>query len=286
METPLSTQEMEPHRTASPADNLVLFQGAGRFRGFTGNGLKLFAMAIMLIDHIGAAIILCYYYQTFSADWRTVYMTMRIIGRVAFPIFAFMIAMGARFTHDIRKYLLRLGIFALLSEIPFDLAFDFAEPGKFVEFTHQNVYFTLFLGLLALCCLQVFQRKWRFGIVPGVIVLLLLMAAALLLRTDYDATGVLCIFLFYIGADKQPEVRIPTFLAALVAPAVSFSLELAPFSWDVHLNQLELYAMAALLPILLYNGNKGIKMNRFIYYVFYPGHLLLLYFIKIFVLKL
>ena len=279
METQLATQDTESRRAASPADNLVLFQGSGSFRGFTGNGLKLFAMAIMLIDHIA-------YSWNFDVTAMDVYLLMRIIGRVAFPIFAFMIAMGARFTHDIRKYLLRLLVFALISEIPFDLAFGFAGPGKPVEFTHQNVYFTLLFGLLSLYALQVFQRKWRFGAVPAVAVLLLMMAAALLLRTDYDATGVLCIFLFYVGADKENSVRVPTFIAALIAPAISFSLELSPFSLNVGLNRLELFALFALAPILLYNGNKGVKMNRFIYYAFYPGHLLLLYLIKVFLLKM
>ena len=243
----------------------VYFAGQGRFRGFTGNGLKLFAMAVMLIDHIAYA----WEINKVSAG---VYLAMRIIGRFAFPIFAYMIAVGARHTHDIKKYLLRLFAFAVISELPFDLAFRFAAPGQWLDLTHQNVFFTLFFGLLALAALRFFrERLGRFYMVPSVAVLLLAMLAAHFLNTDYAEVGVLSIFLFYISADK-PGVRVPLFAVAILVLA---------FDWRILINTTELYAVMALPLILLHNGRRGTKMNKWVFYAFYPGHLLALYLIYV-----
>ena len=244
----------------------VYYGGQGRFRGFTGNGLKLFAMAVMLIDHLAYA----WNLQDVSFD---VYYLMRVIGRLAFPIFAYMIAVGARHTRDIRKYLLRLLVFALLSEVPFDLAFGFAGEGQWIEWAHQNVFFTLFFGLLTLAALRLFrERLGRFYMIPSVAVLLLLMLAADFLNTDYADMGVLSIFLFYVFADKKPAVRSAGFALAILVLA---------FDWKTLINITELFALAALIPILLHNGQKGAKMNRWIFYAFYPGHILLLYLLKL-----
>ena len=253
---------MTDEMTERPA--VRYYDGRGRFRGFTGNGLKLFAMAIMLVDHVAYA----WNIDEVSYD---VYFLMRVIGRFAFPIFAYMIAVGARHTHDIKKYLLRLGAFALISEIPFDKAFGFAGEGQWIELTHQNVYFTLFLGLLSLAFLQFFQKRLgRFYMIPTVAVLILLMIAAYFLNTDYADTGVLCIFLFYVAADKKPGTRALLFALAILVPA---------FDWQVLINTTELFAMASLPLILLHNGQRGTKMNKWVFYAFYPGHLLLLYLI-------
>lgn len=245
------------------------YEGQGRFRGFTGNGLKLFAMGIMLIDHIAYS----WHVDLVSFD---VYYLMRVVGRLAFPIFAYMIAVGARHTHDIKKYLLRLLAFAFLSEVPFDKAFRFAGTGQIVELEHQNVFFTLLLGLLTLAFLQFFQKRLgRFYMVPTVAVLLLLMLAANFLDTDYADMGVLSIFLFYVAADKKPSVRVPLFALAIVVLA---------FDWQVIVNTIELFALVSLIPILLHNGQRGAKMNKWVFYAFYPGHLLLLWLIGRFLL--
>ena len=238
------------------------YVGQGRFRGFTGNGLKLFAMAVMLIDHIAYA----WHVDEISGG---TYFLMRIIGRFAFPIFAYMIAVGARHTHDIKKYLLRLLAFAVVSEVPFDLAFGFATDGRWIEWTHQNVFFTLFLGLTTLAFLRFFRERLnRFYMVPAVAVLLLMMLAAHFLQTDYADVGVLSIFLFYVAGDKKKSVRLPVFALAILVLA---------FDWQVLVNITELFAIMALLPIMLHNGQRGARMNKWVFYAFYPGHLLLLY---------
>ena len=244
----------------------VYFEGQGKFRGFTGNGLKLFAMAVMLIDHIA------YSWQIDNASFG-IYFTMRVIGRFAFPIFAYMIAVGARHTHDVKKYLLRLFAFALISELPFDWAFGFAGKGKWIDLADQNVFLTLFLGLLSLAFLQFFQKRLtRFYMIPSVATLLLLMLAANFLNTDYADMGVLCIFLFYLGADKDTPVRTVLFTTAIAVLS---------FDWTYLVNTTELFALLALPLIMLHNGQRGVKMNKWIFYAFYPGHLLLLYLLKL-----
>ena len=261
-------------RTIAP----VYFGGQGRFRGFTGNGLKLFAMAVMLIDHTAYA----WHLNEVSG---LAYLAMRLIGRLACPIFAYMIAVGARHTHDIKKYLLRLLAFALVSEIPFDLAFNITEPGFPLEFDSQNVFFTLFLGLLSLAFLRFFRERWgpRYKL-PSVAVLLLLMLTAYLLNTDYADMGVLSIFLFYIFADKPMAVRGPGFALAITVLAlepVSFTYALQSGNWGSFVNFMELFAVMALPLILLHNGQRGTKMNKWVFYAFYPGHLLVLYLIRL-----
>ena len=103
------------------------------FLGLTSNQLKIIALVAMTCDHVGKELLpQC--------------QILQIIGRLAFPIFAYTLVEGFMHTHDVKKYLMRLGILALLSEIPFDLAFN----GTILEFGHQNVFFTLFLGILML----------------------------------------------------------------------------------------------------------------------------------------
>ena len=108
-----------------------------RYQRLDGTVLKLIACLSMFIDHLGAV--------CFSGM-----MGFRIIGRLAFPIYCFLLVEGAVHTHDMKKYILRMGIFALISEVPFDLAFYH----RLVYTGHQNVFFTLGLGLLAIWFLE------------------------------------------------------------------------------------------------------------------------------------
>ena len=98
--------------------------------GINSFQLKWIAVITMIIDHTGAVL--------FPDD-----MVFRYIGRIAFPIFCFLLVEGFFHTRDVRKYMLRLGLFALISEIPYDLAFR----DTVLEFEHQNVFFALLLGV-------------------------------------------------------------------------------------------------------------------------------------------
>ena len=110
---------------------------------FSGTQLKIIALLSMLVDHIG-----CVLFPKVTA--------FRIIGRLAFPIFAFLIAEGMVHTSNWKKYFLRLFIFAIISEIPF----DFITSGKMIDWSHQNVLFTLLLGAMSIAS---FRTKQNFG---------------------------------------------------------------------------------------------------------------------------
>ena len=170
----------------------------------TWNVLKWVAIAAMLIDHTAAVL----------GGWLPPLCSglMRDVGRIAFPIFAYGIAQGCVYTHSARRYLGRLLLFAVLSELPYQLALEQPLPPRFAT---TNVFFTLFAG--AACC-QIVKfckskgRRWAWAaVVPvGAIVLLCEMQ-----HTDYGGFGVLCILLPYLFWESKPA-RI-TALALVVA---------------------------------------------------------------------
>lgn len=147
-------------------------EGSGKRRGISGSTLKLVAVAAMLTDHIAAVVLArqimdsgylmaVYKGGTAYADWARdygtlyqAYMIMRAIGRLGFPIFCFLLVEGFQKTRNVKKYGLRLGLFALISEIPFNLALT----GEVTASGYQNVFLTLFLGLFALCTFRFFER--------------------------------------------------------------------------------------------------------------------------------
>ena len=136
--------------------------------GISGSVLKWFAVITMVIDHFGASVLETYVMNVwgrsplgnlFSDHWNELLRVDRIlryIGRPAFPIFCFLLVEGFLHTRDVKKYAMRLGIFALISEIPFDLAVR----GKFFDWQYQNVYVTLLLGLLTIWALKTQKDVW------------------------------------------------------------------------------------------------------------------------------
>lgn len=208
--------------------------------GINGFVLKWIAIVTMVIDHIGAIL----YPQEIG---------FRIIGRIAFPIFCFLLVEGSMHTRDIRRYEKRLLLFALLSELPFDLAF-YGKP----SFYSQNVFFTLFLGLLMIEVLHSHKKiDYQMFAVLGACI------AAELLHTDYGAGGVLFILCFYLLYHHK------------IWKIVVFAL-LNLFYFGLGI---QIYALACIVPVFLYNGRKGPGM-KYLFYVFYPAHLLILYLIS------
>lgn len=239
-------------------------------KGPSGSTLKLIAIITMLIDHVAAAVLMRFLKTRGSTVdgslisgliesgmLQQIYDTMRGVGRIAFPIFCFLLVEGFEHTRDRKKYALRLGLFALLSEIPFDLAFS----GCVLEFHYQNVFFTLFLGLLTMMAYRWTEEQTRWDAFPRTLLLMIEvlvgMGAAELLSTDYGGRGVWCIMMLYLFRKKR--------VWQVVAGCLAF------FWW-------ELPAVIAFLPIALYNGKRGWNVKYFFYF-FYPVHLLLLYLI-------
>lgn len=171
------------------------YQASRQKRGLTGSTIKIIAVITMLIDHIAAAVltrmlIVRGYYSVWENEetafrWMAenggllgAMLVMRMIGRLGFPIFCFLLTEGFQKTRNLKKYILRLGLFALISEIPFDLAFS----GQVLEFQYQNVYFTLLIGILGLAAFD-FVAKWN----PGKGLQAALTAGGLLLLPLYGA---------------------------------------------------------------------------------------------------
>lgn len=231
-----------------------------KFGFLSSNALKLIAMTAMVIDH--ASVI---FLGPEPNIWRG-------IGRIAFPIFAFMIAQGAVHTKNKLLYAVRLLAFCFISEVPYDMAFH----GTFLEFTGQNVYFTLFLGLISVYCLDFF-RKNRLGVL-GVITTVACGLGAHFLASDYGFMGVVVITLMYMFSTIKTGVRYLGFaLSALVTVFVYI------FPLNIGIIPSQVYAVFCVIPLALYNGKRGKKMNKYFFYAFYPAHILILYLIKMFI---
>lgn len=317
--------------------NLQTGNPDGMKKGISGSTIKIIAVIAMLIDHTAAVILMRWMvaggqlpFMNWITDYSLLYyvnVVMRGIGRLGFPIFCFLLVEGFQRSRNVRKYAMRLGLFALISEIPFDLALT----GSWCYMRYQNVYFTLLLGLLGLCAYGFFGKYEQAGegrdlpvgvrglfTVTGILapsafvaatsaipagqggtrlsgtisvtslltvlilllygwkrsfrriqtvcadltVLMILMYAGELFRTDYGGMGVLTITMMYVFRKRRVVCM---FAGCVVLTLMSFS---------------EITAFLALIPIALYNGSRGLKMKYF-FYAFYPVHLFLLFLISV-----
>ena len=227
-----------------------------RSRGLDGGALKCIAAALMLTDHVGAILL-------------PEVPVLRCVGRLAFPIFAFFIAEGYAHTRDFGRYFRRLAILAVVSEIPFNL-----ENGAVFDLTRQNVLFTFCLALLTLRGLEALGRERGFGRWAGCgLVLAAGFAAGDLLRTDYGGWGVVTVALLQLCRDgKYAKLWLLLAMAAVNGLGMG-SLTMPVFGGEM---PIQIFAVAALPVIWLYNGQAGPKGLRRAFYVFYPAHLLVL----------
>ncbi|SHL98664.1 TraX protein [Anaerosporobacter mobilis DSM 15930] len=212
--------------------------------------LKILAILAMSLDHIAAV---------FLSPINMPYLLMRGFGRIAFPIFCFLIVEGYYHTRDVKKYMIRLAGFALVSEIPFDLCF-YQKP---FYWQHQNVFFTLALGLITIYAIDEIKKRFSTSYIKALVlqfaVIILAMTTAWFLSTDYSMLGILIIIAFYVGRGNIIQIAISICIVTLYLG-----------------NTFQLYSLLALIPIYLYNGKKGPSM-RYVFYVFYPAHMLILY---------
>lgn len=236
----------------------VLSSLRSRF-GLNNLQLKIIAVVSMLIDHTADALPVFH-----TASVRPLYMLMRYAGRLAFPIFAFLIAEGAVRTKNVGKYMLRLFIFAVICEIPYDLKGE----GRLFYWGHQNTLFTLLLGLLAI---EGFRRLtarkdvWgRTAYLAGLFWMTACAALAHVAHTDFRAPGVLLVIGFYFWHTEMRESD--SFLAFLMLTMGVI--------WRT--NTLQLFSLLAFLPVYLYNGQLGRRLPRYTFYGIYLAHLLVL----------
>lgn len=270
--------------------------GIEKKKGLDASQLKIIALVTMLIDHIAAIIIP--FLQGYTENISTfmvlegIMVIMCLVGRISFLIFAFLIVNGFYHTSNRAKYLLRLSMFALISE-PF---FDIAISESWLEFTHQNVFFTLALGLLAIWGYDNISKDRGFNFVGGLFIVLMGLIAQNL-RTDYDFYGILTIFMTYLFFENKTRMSIVLVVLNLLfwGGAIGMWFSIPSLIHDgyafvttggmrmilqvlVYLKYIaQLFCLFALWPILKYNGEKGsMKVNKYFFYVFYPAHLFLL----------
>lgn len=275
-----------------------------RQKGISGFTLKMIALVTMFIDHATATILEGYLYgyqyglcdSFVNADnftiWNNLYYVLRGVGRLAFPIYCFLIVEGFLHTRNVKKYLGRLLVFALISEIPFDLAVFHAINGdnfmtvfdywgnmevfwKWLKWmmSYQNVYFTLFLGLATIAMMDWVQRFFPISeksnlsnklslLTEGLILLGIVAVSSVLaeyvFHTDYSAAGVLAIVFMYL----LKQYRMVAFATGVVVLAVLCDPS-------------EALGLLILVPLYFYNGTRG-KQAKYVFYGFYPVHLLVL----------
>lgn len=233
-------------------------------KGISGNGLKKIAVITMLADHIGAVLVerAMLLEKTEEMIYRNLQLAdgiLRSLGRISFPIFCFLLTEGFLHTKNLPKYMMRMAVFAIVSEIPFDLAFS----GKLWNVGSQNVFFTLLVGLAVMGAMEQTRKREKIPRAVGVCLCILWgilgCAAAEMCHTDYGARGVFAILLLYLfRSDRLWQV----FCGAVA------------FSWEVP-------APLAFLPVLWYNGSRG-RGTKIGFYLFYPLHLLVLYLAAVF----
>ncbi len=228
----------------------------------SGSMLKLLAMLTMLIDHTSHCILIeipffTKAFLTLGGYGISVYHICRMLGRIAFPLFCFLIVEGFIHTKSRMKYGIRLFIFALLSELPWNLA----NSGALLYYS-QNVMFTLLFGYLALCAIENFENEK----IKQLFALILLFIACTLLNLDYGVKGLGLILIIYLLREKP-------------VPQAIIGSCILPYG---------LVAGMAFVPINLYNGKRGFMRGAFAKYsayFFYPVHLLVLGLIKYFCFK-
>lgn len=223
--------------------------------------LRILAMGLMLMDHLWATVVP-------GNDWMT------YLGRLAFPIFAFQAAEGYAHTHDFKGYCRRLLIFGLISEIPFNLMIIGSPIFPF----HQNVMFTLLLGLLACRQIDLLRSENTTGnLIKRIALLALILLGSILTFPDYGVMGVMTVVVFHVFRDA-PGAKLGQLLGMLVIHVFGYEGQMLLLFGGAVEFPVQGFALLALIPIWLYNGEKGPGGKAFQYasYAFYPVHMLIL----------
>lgn len=273
----------------------------------TAFSLRLFAIGCMLLDHIG--------YCLPSAPFSQYF---RIIGRLAFPIFVFLIVNGLRYTHSKPRYALRLAVFAVISQIPFAMMTKLSKAGAVKAFAallqpdtffpaakyliggrnilNGNVFVTLLISLLCVWFAAAFWEKGGVNKLVAFVPSVLVCGMYYLdyLHSDYGMRGVLLALVFYFLDGRRVLTVLGSFVSLFAPTLLGYGLQFLKFllgreavfkrpsAWTVT----EIFALLALIPIFLYRGEKGFSPKNKVaakalqigFYAFYPVHMLILAF--------
>lgn len=228
--------------------------------------LKIIAVISMFCDHLGDALF----------GHLTIF---NILGRVAFPIFAFQISQGFLYTKNLKKYALRLTIFAIISQIPFSLFVN-----KFLSSTSGlNIFFTLLLGLGCMMVYDYFSKLQskelnirflgiEFKKYIGFMVVFFIAILGEILQVDYGFWGIAVIFSFYFFREN----KIAMIISFVILCLIKYGLWILMYPFHIFYILLCIATIFPIIFIWLYNGKQGPKV-KYLLYIFYPLHLLLLY---------
>lgn len=214
----------------------------------------------MVIDHVGTV---------FFPDQEI----WKIIGRLCLPIFAYLIAVGYKHTRSVKKYIIRLIIFGIISQPLYMLALKINGP---------NIFLTLALGLIAIYLYEWLSGRTKSKIL-GFYILFFVAILGLIIRTDAGFYGVLCIFFFWFFDKDKDFYKLfisQTVLAMLFVLSISGNVLLGKEKFDISVYR-QIFAVLSLFIIKFYNGERG-KSFKYGFYLFYPGHLLILWLISYF----
>lgn len=200
--------------------------------------IKVLAFTTMLLDHIG---------HTFFPNETF----LSIIGRLAFPLFAWSIAFGYKRTKSVNSYILRVLLLAVVSEIPHLLLFDT---------NYLNVCFTLVSGIIVI---KIIESKLKVAKWPLIILVLILSS---LLGFEYGIYGIITILIFYYIKNKY-------LIVVLQALATIVFTDIYHYSW------IQIFSLFS-LPLIFYFQNSNLRLKRIINYSFYPLHMVMLLIIK------
>lgn len=219
------------------------------------NFIKLIAILSMVIDHIGTA----FFPQ---------YPAFRWVGRIAFPLFCYCLTVGLLYTHDIKRYFLRLGAFALISQPFWILAFN--ADDFWGNLLNLNIFFSLIVSLAFIWGIK--EKKWWL---PAVCILLLC-----LFNFDYAFTGPILMLIFYFCRSKPCLGALLYTLSYL--PALNGYLE-DPLALVIggHAFSFEIFALLA-LPFIYFRTSFRPRISKWFFYAFYPAHLLVIFLLQLF----
>lgn len=262
--------------------------------------LKNIAYLTMFIDHFFAVVFMegIRRYSLAGADTgmlQQIYSVGRAIGRTSFVLFAYLTVEAFIHTRSRVKYLLRLMLFAFVSEVPFDLALS----RQIIDRTSQNIFFTLSISVIVLIgwewagkCVRTLQRTkmsqdmcWYVcvGVFRAVQLgtVLLGCLAAYYMKVDYKYMGVLLIFTFYMLRNKPLYIKIVPVACVMYLGILSINLQryTGVYTTDylLRFSLRELYGLFAFIPLALYDGSRGRQLPKAVCYGFYPVHILVLY---------
>lgn len=231
--------------------------------------LHIIAMFCMLCDHLWATIVP-------GNQWLT------CLGRLAFPMFAFMVVEGYFHTSNLKCYMLRLLLFAVISEVPFNLMYN----SSFVYPFHHNVIWTLLLGIGLVHLNELTAKKQQrfLCIFVGCVTILVGFLLGTIAMVDYYGAGVVTILVFYFFRKRTwwcllGQIVVLYYLNVEILSGFYFEILIGNKAFHVVQQGL---ALLAIIPIWLYQGRKGFKSKWFQYicYAFYPIHMLVLYLLR------